>query len=116
LKRGDDYEKAKGAFVILLLSYRIEQNPDDLDMRYRLAGVYERLNDPTKSLEQLDYIFARDKDSRDVFMASVGMALRVGQPGKARFYITEWLRRHPEDEAAKQYLQDLDRQIQAQQP
>ena len=95
---------------------RIAENPDDLDIRYRLAGVYERLNRPTQSLEQLEYIFARDKNSRDVFMASVGMALRAGQAGKARGYITEWLRVHPDDAAAKQYLQDIDRQLQQQQP
>ncbi len=95
---------------------RITSHPDDLDIRYRLAGIYERINRPLDSLEQLDFIFARDKESRDVFMAAVGMALRVGQNGKARAYMTEWLRVHPDDATTREYLKDLDRQLQGGQP
>jgi tetratricopeptide (TPR) repeat protein len=94
----------------------IAEDPGDAGARYRLAGVYERLGRDLESLQQLDWLFAFDRDNQDVLVASVGMALRIGQVKKAKGYLTDWLMRHPEDEMAKQYLDDLERQLADEQP
>jgi hypothetical protein len=87
---------------------KIVERPNDTNLRFRLAGVYERVGDNLKSLEQLEYILRLDPDHRDAAMAAVGMSLRVNQPTRARQILAEWVRRHPEDTQARQSLAELD--------
>jgi hypothetical protein len=91
---------------------QLVRRPNNLDLRFRLAGVYERTGRDLEALEQLEYILRVDPDSRDAVMAGVGLALRANFVSKARQYLAEWLRNHPEDVSARQTLDDIDRQLQ----
>jgi hypothetical protein len=92
---------------------RIESQPNNLDMRFRLAGIFERTGQNAESLEQLEYILRADPNDRDALMAAVSMALRTQMIVKARQFLAEWLRLHPDDTSAKQTLEDIDRQLQS---
>jgi hypothetical protein len=93
---------------------QVQARPDNLDLRFRLAGMYERTNSPMEALEQLQYVIRRDPDNRDAVMAGVGMALRVNAVQVARQMLVNWLQRRPSDTGARQALEDLDRQLQEQ--
>ena len=88
-----------------------DRQPGNLELRFRLAGVYERTGRYQESLEQLEYVLRLDPDSRDAAMAAVGMAIRVDSVEKARKFLSDWLMRHPEDTAAQQALDDINRQL-----
>jgi hypothetical protein len=93
---------------------QVRDRPDNLDLRFRLAGLYERSGDPAAALEQLEYVLRRDPNNRDALMAGVGMALRINAVQTARQMLVDWLRRQPTDTAARQTLADIDRQIEEQ--
>jgi hypothetical protein len=90
---------------------QIEKLPNNLDLRFRLAGVFERTGQNLESLEQLEYIMRADPESRDAVMAAVGLSLRANVVTKARQYLAEWLRTHPGDDIARQALDDIDGQF-----
>jgi Tfp pilus assembly protein PilF len=93
---------------------QIQRSPNNLDLRFRLAGIYERTGNNVRALEQLEYIIRVDPESRDAVMAAVGMALRVNAVQKARQLLADWLQQRPLDESARQTLDDIDRQLQEQ--
>jgi hypothetical protein len=93
---------------------KIAGAPTDANLRFRLAGVYERVGEDLKALEQLEYILRLDPNHQEATMAAVGMLLRAGQPARARQVLADWVRRHPDDTQARESLAELDRQ--AQQP
>jgi hypothetical protein len=95
---------------------RIARQPNNLDMRFRLAGVYERAGRNAESLEQLEMILLIDPNDRDAMMAAVSMALRTQMIDKAKQFLTDWVRMHPDDVSARQTLEDIDRQIQSDTP
>jgi tetratricopeptide (TPR) repeat protein len=86
--------------------------PNAVDLRYRLAGVYERIGRDLDALEELERIIQLNPDSRDAVMAATGIAFRNGQAAKSRQIIVGWLRLHPEDTGARQTLEEIDRQMQ----
>jgi hypothetical protein len=91
---------------------QLARQPNNIELRFRLAGVYERTGQNLAALEQLEYLIRLDPDSRDAVMAATGIALRADQIAKARQILAGWLRLHPEDLGAKGALDDLDRQTQ----
>jgi tetratricopeptide (TPR) repeat protein len=94
----------------------VEAQPNNLDLRFRLAGVYERTGQIAKAIGQLDAIMIIDPNNRDAMMAAVGIAISHNMVGKARQILSEWLGRHPGDSVAIQTLQDIERQLQADPP
>jgi tetratricopeptide (TPR) repeat protein len=89
---------------------KIHDQPGDPNLRFRLAGVYERIGDNMKALEQLEYILRLDPDHRESMMAAAGMSMRLNQPGRARQILSEWVRRHPDDTEARQSLMAVEQQ------
>ncbi len=100
------------AQAIRFYQEQADQQPGNLEIRFRLAGVYERTGRDQEALEQLEYVLRLDPDSRDAAMAAVGMAIRIDSVEKARKFLSDWLMRHPEDTAAQQALDDINRQLQ----
>ncbi|MCK4773603.1 MAG: tetratricopeptide repeat protein, partial [Candidatus Krumholzibacteria bacterium] len=100
------------AQAIRFYQEQADQQPGNLEIRFRLAGVYERTGRYQEALEQLEYVLRLDPDSRDAAMAAVGMAIRIDSVEKARKFLSDWLMRHPEDTAAQQALDDINRQLQ----
>jgi hypothetical protein len=93
---------------------QVQQRPNNLDLRFRLAGLYERAGSDMEALSQLEYIIRMDTGNRDAVMAAVGMALRVNAVAQARQYLINWIQDQPADTGARQALEDIDRQIQEQ--
>jgi tetratricopeptide (TPR) repeat protein len=87
-------------------------SPGDLQLMYRLAGVYERLGDYEKAMDLIDPILREDPDSQDLVMMGYTLGVRGGMYQRARAYLSEWLARHPDDKEVKQMLDDFDRQVQ----
>jgi DNA-binding SARP family transcriptional activator len=95
---------------------RLARQPNSLEVRFRLAGVYQRTGRNLEALEQLEYLIRLEPNNRDAVMAATGIALRLDRIAKARQLLANWLRIHPEDLGAKGALDDLDRQIQGGSP
>jgi tetratricopeptide (TPR) repeat protein len=90
----------------------LRQSPGDLQLMYRLAGVYERLGDYQQALDLIDPILREDPDSQDLVLMGYTLGVRGGMYERARAYLSEWLTRHPNDEEVKGMLEDFDRQLQ----
>lgn len=92
------------------LSYyqeKIALDPDNCDIRYRLAGVQERIHDAMGTLETLDALIAHCPDHRDAVLSAAGLSARFGLSDRALSYLDHWIARHPDDEAMKQARQQL---------
>ena len=89
---------------------KILERPSDPNLRFRLAGVYERIGEYLKALEQLEYILRLDSNHRESMMAAAGLSMRLNQTVRARQILAEWIRRHPDDTAARQTLSALENQ------
>jgi hypothetical protein len=89
----------------------LRENPTDLQLMYRLAGVYERLGDFEKALDLIDPILREDPNSQDLVMMGYTLGVRGGMYERARGYLSDWLARHPEDAEVKEMLEDFDRQV-----
>jgi tetratricopeptide (TPR) repeat protein len=94
----------------------VERQPRNVDLRFRLAGVYERTGQRGKALEQLEAILRIDPENRDAMMAAAGIAIADEDAEKAQQVLNDWLRKHPDDAVARQTLEDIERQIQSESP
>ncbi|MDH5628355.1 MAG: DUF2723 domain-containing protein, partial [Candidatus Krumholzibacteria bacterium] len=72
----------------------LRNSPGDLQLMYRLAGVYERLGDYEKALDLIDPILREDPDSQDLVMMGYTLSVRGGMYPRARAYLADWLARH----------------------
>jgi len=95
---------------------QVEAQPNNLDLRFRLAGVYERTGQIAKSMGQLESILLIDPNNRDAMMAAAGIAISHDLVDKARQILSEWLRKHPDDTVAAQTLKDIELQLQPDPP
>jgi cytochrome c-type biogenesis protein CcmH/NrfG len=102
--------------AIQFFKEEIQKQPGNLDLRFRLAGVYERSGQREKSLEQLEMILRVDPNDDQAMMAAVGIAIRIDRIDRARQILSEWLRKHPNDVAARQTLEDIEAQMQPDRP
>jgi tetratricopeptide (TPR) repeat protein len=99
--------------AIKFLQEEIEKQPGNADLRFRLAGIYERSGQRDKTLDQLETLLRDDPGNRDAMMAAVGIAVRIDMIDRARQILSDWVRIHPTDVAAKQALDDINRQLNA---
>jgi tetratricopeptide (TPR) repeat protein len=95
---------------------RVKAQPNNLDLRFRLAGMYERTGEITDALAQLEAAILIDPNNQDAMMAAVGISVQHNMVQRARQYLSDWLRRHPGDTVALETLEDINRQLQAEQP
>ncbi len=98
---------------------RLEADPSDLALVYRLAGVYERSGDFDEAANLIDGVLANYRAQRsvpglrDLVMTGYLMAARGGQFTRARRYLSDWLADHPSDAEAKRLIAELDRTVPA---
>jgi hypothetical protein len=89
----------------------VARDPGNLEIRFRLAHIYERAGKPLDALEQLEYIVRFDPGSRDAVMAAVGMAIRANSMQKARKILMDYLKLKPGDTEARRALDSIDLQL-----
>jgi hypothetical protein len=92
---------------------RLRAQPGDIQLMYRLGGVYERIGEYEKSLDLLDAILADDPEDRDLTVTAHSIALKGGLLDRARRYLSVWLSAHPSDTSAQKMLEELDARIRA---
>jgi len=92
---------------------KLAVDPDDLALKYRLAGLHERLGDFGAALDLLDEVVASSPNDRDLLMTAYFMAMRIAESNRARDMLVGWLAVHPNDGEIRNMLADLDRQIQS---
>ena len=80
---------------------KIAENPTDCDIRYRLAGVQERINDLRGALQTCEDLARVCPDYRNAVLSAVSLAVRFDEFDRALMLINGWLARHPEDEAMR---------------
>jgi hypothetical protein len=90
---------------------QIEADPGNLMAMYRLSGIFERMGDYQSATKLLDAVLTADPDNRELVLTASSVAARGGMVGNARRYLTSWLARHPEDDSARQMLEELDAAI-----
>lgn len=86
---------------------KIAENPRDCDIRYRLAGVQERINDLRGAQRTVDALTAACPDYRSGVVSAISLAVRFDELDRALMYVDNWLARHPEDEAMRRSRQQL---------
>ncbi len=95
---------------------RLRSEPDNLQLMYRLAGVYERLREYGKALDLIDPILLQDPEGRDLVLMGYTMSIRGGMLERARSYLADWLKRNPDDKEIRAMLEDFDRQVRLEEP
>jgi len=101
-------EAGDTAGAVAYYKHQIDTRPEDTELLYRLAGVYERLDRLDSALYSLDELIRRDPDHRDAVMSAVGMSLRVGRKAQALAYLNNWLVKHPTDSSLRSALEELE--------
>jgi tetratricopeptide (TPR) repeat protein len=91
----------------------LKQNPRDPSLQYRLASVYEQMGKYSEALDLIEPIYRNEPDAKDLSAMVFELAARAGQVDRARAYMRDWLKRHPDDEDGKKALEDFERQIAA---
>ncbi len=100
-------EKGDTAAAVAFYKREINRQPDQTDLLYRLAGVYERLGYLDSALISIDELIRRNPNHRDAVASGVGIALRFGLKDQAERYLQEWVTTHPNDVAMKNALDEL---------
>lgn len=86
---------------------QIERNPSDCDVRYRMAGVQERIADMAGALETLDAMIRTCPEHRDAVISAVAISARFGMVDRGLAYLDNWLARYPSDAAMRQTRDEL---------
>ena len=94
--------------AVAYYKHEIDGRPEDTELLYRLAGVYERLGHLDSALMAVDELIRRDPDHRDAVMSAVGISLRFGQRAQALAYLNKWLAKHPTDTSVREALEELE--------
>jgi tetratricopeptide (TPR) repeat protein len=89
----------------------LKEKPGDPELMYRLAGVYERMGKYRDALELVDPIYKADPDAKDLSVMAFTLAARAGMVDRARAYMNDWLKRHPDDVEGKKALEEYERQL-----
>jgi hypothetical protein len=90
---------------------RLREDPGNEQLVFRLAGIYERIEEYGKAVDLLDPIYRREPESKELNVMVFTLAARAGQAERARAYMSDWLRRHPDDAEARAALDDYERQL-----
>ncbi len=95
------YYLESGDTVRALEYYRdkIEQEPYDCEIRYRLAGLQERIEDLRGALATIEAMAEYCPDHRDAVVSAVAIFLRFNLVDEALRYVDNWIARHPSDES-----------------
>jgi hypothetical protein len=91
----------------------LKRTPGDQALMYRLAAVYERMGKYSEALDLIDPIYRAEPDAKDLSAMAFELAARSGQVERARAYMHDWLKRHPDDADGKKALEDYERQLSA---
>jgi tetratricopeptide (TPR) repeat protein len=91
----------------------LKRTPGDQALMYRLAAVYERMGKYSEALDLIDPIYRAEPDAKDLSAMAFELAARSGQVERARAYMHDWLKRHPDDADGKKALEDYERQLAA---
>jgi tetratricopeptide (TPR) repeat protein len=94
----------------------LREDPGDLQIMYRLGGVYERMREFDKALEILDVIIVADAQNRDLVITAFQIARGAGLYERARAYAARWLERNPTDEGMRALMGDAEARMRAASP
>ncbi len=94
----------------------LKDRPGDDALSYRLAGVYERMGRYGEALDLIDPLYKKEPNAKDLSIMVFTLAARANMPDRARAYMNDWLKRHPEDAEGRQALEDYERQLGASKP
>jgi tetratricopeptide (TPR) repeat protein len=94
----------------------LREKPGDDQLSYRLAGVYERVGRYSDALELIDPLYRKEPDAKDLSVMVFTLAARAGMVDRAKAYMEDWLKRHPEDTEGREALQEYERQLGSEKP
>ena len=89
----------------------LKQKPGDDALSYRLAGVYERMGRYKEALDLVDPLYMKEPDAKDLSVMVFTLSARAGLHDRARAYMQDWLKRHPDDTEGRQALEEYERQL-----
>ncbi len=94
---------------------KIEEDPYDCDVRYRLAGVQERIEDFQGVLATIEAMIEYCPDHRDAVVSATAICMRYNRVDRALRFVDNWIARHPNDDSMIRSRQKLlDRSTQTQ--
>jgi len=86
---------------------KIEEDPDDCEVRYRLAGVQERIQDLQGALATIRDITEYCPDHRDAVLSAMALCARFDLIDEGLRFADNWLARHPNDESMRRSREQL---------
>jgi tetratricopeptide (TPR) repeat protein len=86
---------------------KIEEDPYDCEVHYRLAGLQERIEDLRGALTTIDAMTEYCPDHRDAVISAVQICLRFNLIDEALRHVDDWIARHPNDESMIRSRQQL---------
>jgi len=92
---------------------QLKQTPGDQSLMYRLASIYERMGKYSEALDLIDPIYQNEPDAKDLSAMAFELAARAGQVERARAYMNDWLKRHPDDAEGRAALENFEKQLSA---
>jgi len=92
---------------------QLKQTPGDQSLMYRLASIYERMGKYNEALDLIDPIYKNEPDAKDLSAMAFELAARAGQVERARAYMNDWLKRHPDDAEGRAALENFEKQLSA---
>ncbi|MCK4774396.1 MAG: hypothetical protein KAT30_06405, partial [Candidatus Krumholzibacteria bacterium] len=94
---------------------KIEEDPYDCEVRYRLAGVQERIEDFQGVLATIEAMIEYCPDHRDAVVSAAAICMRYNRIDRALRFVDNWIARHPNDDSMIRSRQQLlDRSTQTQ--
>jgi len=92
---------------------RLRRQPNDPQLMYRLAGIYQRMGEEGRALDLIDALLVQDPEDRELVLMASSIAARAGMAVRSRKYLADWVATHPNDGAASRMLEDFDARIRA---
>jgi len=92
---------------------RLRKQPNDPQLMYRLAGIYQRMGEDGRALDLIDALLAQDPEDRELVLTASSIAASAGMASRSRKYLSDWVVAHPGDSAASRMLNDFDARIRA---
>jgi Flp pilus assembly protein TadD len=106
------FDAGDTATAISFYQEALKESPGDPQLMFRLASVYEQAGQLGDALELIDSLLQQDREDKDLNIMAFSLAARAGQVERARGYLNDWLKRHPNDAEAKKSLDYFEQQLQ----
>jgi len=89
------------------LNRALRYNPEFFVLHRMMGSTYARMGELSKGMVSYQKAYQLNSESRPVVMELAEIYRNSKMPEEARGLLSDWLSRHPDDQAARQLLRQL---------